>query len=189
MNLGAFMNPEYPIFSTTLCYLERDDAYLMLHRVKKEDDYNHDKWVGVGGKFERFESPEDCLLREVKEETGLTLTHWRSRGLLTFIWGNMTEFIHLYTADGWTGEMIQGDACREGVLHFVEVKTRRSGSLTPPEAAATQRKFRALSRAAACYLRTVGWEGEVQFDLAAAEAAADGSVRVELIENALEYNW
>ena len=100
------MNPEYPIFSTTLCYLERDDAYLMLHRVKKEDDYNHDKWVGVGGKFERFESPEDCLLREVKEETGLTLTHWRSRGLLTFIWGNMTEFIHLYTADGkvcWNG--------------------------------------------------------------------------------------
>ena len=78
---------------------------------------------------------------------------------------------------------------REGVLHFVEVKTRRSGSLTPPEAAVTQRKFRALSRAAACYLRTVGWEGEVQFDLAAAEAAADGSVRVELIENALEYNW
>lgn len=120
MNLGAFMNPEYPIFSTTLCYLERDDAYLMLHRVKKEDDYNHDKWVGVGGKFERFESPEDCLLREVKEETGLTLTHWRSRGLLTFIWGNMTEFIHLYTADGWTGEMIQGDACREGVLEWVQ---------------------------------------------------------------------
>ena len=119
MNLGAFMNPEYPIFSTTLCYLERDDAYLMLHRVKKADDYNHDKWVGVGGKFERFESPEDCLLREVKEETGLTLTHWRSRGLLTFIWGNMTEFIHLYTADGWTGEMIQGDACREGVLEWV----------------------------------------------------------------------
>ena len=66
------MNPEYPIFSTTLCYLERDDAYLMLHRVKKEDDYNHDKWVGVGGKFERFESPEDCLLREVKEETGVS---------------------------------------------------------------------------------------------------------------------
>ena len=119
MKLGAFMDPEYPIFSTTLCYLERDDAYLMLHRVKKEDDYNHDKWIGVGGKFERFESPEDCLLREVKEETGLTLTHWRSRGLLTFIWGNMTEFIHLYTADEWTGEMMQGDACREGVLEWV----------------------------------------------------------------------
>ena len=58
MNLGAFMDPEFPIFSTTLCYLEREDAYLMLHRIKKQDDYNHDKWVGVGGKFERFESPE-----------------------------------------------------------------------------------------------------------------------------------
>ena len=74
MNLGAFMDPEYPIFSTTLCYLERDDAYLMLHRIKKQDDYNHDKWVGVGGKFERFESPEDCLVREVREETCLTLS-------------------------------------------------------------------------------------------------------------------
>ena len=119
MNLGAFMDPEYPIFSTTLCYLERDDAYLMLHRIKKQDDYNHDKWVGVGGKFERFESPEDCLVREVREETGLTLTRWRCRGLLTFVWGNMTEFIHLYTADGWQGEMVQGDACKEGVLEWV----------------------------------------------------------------------
>lgn len=119
MNLGAFMNPEFPIFSTTLCYLERDDAYLMLHRIKKQDDYNHDKWIGVGGKFERFESPEDCLLREVKEETGLTLKRFRARGLLTFIWGNMTEFIHLYTTDGWQGEMVQGDACKEGVLEWV----------------------------------------------------------------------
>ena len=76
-------------------------------------------------------------------------------------------------------------ALKEGVLHFVEVKTRRAGSLTPPEAAATQRKFRALSRAAECYLRTTGWEGEVQFD----EAFPDGTIRVELIENALEYNW
>ena len=80
-------------------------------------------------------------------------------------------------------------ALRGEVLHFVEVKTRRAGSLTPPEAAATQRKFRALSRAAECYLRTTGWEGEVQFDLAAAEAFPDGTIRVELIENALEYNW
>ena len=76
MNLGAFMDPEFPIFSTTLCYLEREDAYLMLHRIKKQDDYNHDKWVGVGGKFERFESPEDCLVREVREETGpVSYTH------------------------------------------------------------------------------------------------------------------
>ena len=65
MNLGAFMDPEYPIFSTTLCYLERDDAYLMLHRIKKQDDYNHDKWVGVGGKFERFESPSPCGRRGI----------------------------------------------------------------------------------------------------------------------------
>ena len=119
MNLGAFLDPEYPIFSTTLCYLERDNAYLMLHRVKKQDDYNHDKWVGVGGKFERFESPEECLVREVREETGLTLTHYRARGLLTFVLGNMTEFIHLYTADRWEGEMVQGSACREGVLEWV----------------------------------------------------------------------
>ena len=98
MNLGAFMNPEFPIFSTMLCYLERDDAYLMLHRIKKQDDYNHDKWI---------------------EETGLTLKRFRARGLLTFIWGNMTEFIHLYTADRWEGEMVRGSACREGVLEWV----------------------------------------------------------------------
>ena len=104
---------------TTLCYIEKDDKYLMLHRVKKENDLNHDKWVGVGGKFEPDETPEECMLREVREETGLTLTRWRCRGLLTFLWGNMTEFIHLYTADRWEGEMIKGDACKEGVLEWV----------------------------------------------------------------------
>ena len=87
--------------------------------MKKQDDYNHDQWVGVGGKFERFESPEECLVREVREETGLTLTCYRARGLLTFVLGNMTEFIHLFTADGWEGEMLRGDACREGVLEWV----------------------------------------------------------------------
>lgn len=80
-------------------------------------------------------------------------------------------------------------ALRDGVLHIVEVKTRREGSLTPPEAAATRRKFRALTRAAGCYLRTTGWRGEVQFDVAAVTIAANGEARVELIENALEYNW
>ncbi len=109
----------YPMFSTTLCYLERDDNWLMLHRIKKKNDYNHDKWIGVGGKFEPFESPEDCLLREVREETGVELKHWRARGLLTFILGNMTEYIHLYTADRWEGEMISRDDCREGVLEWV----------------------------------------------------------------------
>ena len=90
---------------------------------------------------------------------------------------------------GRAGERAATEYLRRAGYEICALNWRRSGSLTPPEAAATQRKFRALSRAAACYLRTVGWEGEVQFDLAAAEAAADGSVRVELIENALEYNW
>ena len=80
-------------------------------------------------------------------------------------------------------------ARKAGIVHFVEVKTRRSGSLTPPEAAVTQRKFRALSRAAACYLRTVGWEGEVQFDLAAVDVMPDGHMEVRLVEQAMEYNW
>ena len=90
---------------TTLCYLERDSEYLMLHRTKKEGDENRDKWIGVGGKFEPGESPEDCLLREVREETGLTLTAWRYRGLVTFVsdvWP--CEYMHLFTADAWTGE-------------------------------------------------------------------------------------
>ena len=113
------MNPECPMFNTTLCYLEQDDAWLMLHRIKKKNDYNHDKWVGVGGKFEPFESPEDCLVREVREETGLTLTRWRCRGIVTFVLGSMTEYMHLYTADRWQGEMIRGDACNEGVLEWV----------------------------------------------------------------------
>lgn len=113
------MNAEFPMLNTTLCYLEQGGKWLMLHRVTKKNDMNHDKWIGVGGKFEPFESPEDCLLREVREETGLTLTRWRCRGLLTFILGNMTEFIHLYTADRWEGKMIKGDACKEGVLEWV----------------------------------------------------------------------
>ena len=73
-----------PMKLTTLCYLEKDDSYLMLHRVSKKKDVNKDKWIGVGGKFEDGESPEECLIREVKEETGLTLTSWRFRGLLSF---------------------------------------------------------------------------------------------------------
>ena len=89
---------------TTLCYLKRGGEYLMLHRTKKEGDENRDKWIGVGGKFEPGESPEDCLLREVREETGLTLTAWRYRGLVTFVsdvWP--CEYMHLFTADAWTG--------------------------------------------------------------------------------------
>lgn len=102
---------------TTLCYIEQDGKYLMLHRVKKKDDGNHDKWIGIGGHFEAGESPEDCLLREVKEETGLTLTSYRFRGLVTFISGDWQEYMCLYTADGFTGEMTE---CSEGELLWVE---------------------------------------------------------------------
>lgn len=104
--------------NTTLCYIEREGQYLMLHRVKKKNDVNQDKWVGVGGKFEDKESPEECLLREVKEETGLTLTRYAYRGLVTFVSDRWeTEYMHLFTADGFTGEMI---ACDEGDLEWVD---------------------------------------------------------------------
>ena len=101
------MNAEFPMLNTTLCYLEQDGKWLMLHRVTKKNDMNHDKWIGVGGKFEPFESPEDCLLREVREETGLTLTNYRLRGIVTFLLGSLTEYMFLYTADGWTGELVK----------------------------------------------------------------------------------
>lgn len=105
---------------TTLCYLERGDAYLLLHRTKKKNDENHDKWIGVGGKFEEGESPEDCLLREVREETGLTLTSYRYCGIVTFVSDIYPcEYMHLFTADGWTGEQT---GCDEGELAWMRKK-------------------------------------------------------------------
>lgn len=104
--------------NTTLCYIENETSYLMLHRVKKINDLNQDKWIGVGGKLEAEESPEDCLLREVYEETGLTLTEYRYRGIVTFIskqWG--TEYMHLFTATKYEGEIKE---CNEGNLEWVE---------------------------------------------------------------------
>ena len=103
--------------NTTLCYILRGDECLMLHRVKKENDLNKDKWIGIGGKFEDKESPEDCLLREVREETGLTLTDYAYRGIVTFVSDRWpTEYMHLFTADGWTGELKD---CDEGVLEWI----------------------------------------------------------------------
>lgn len=103
---------------TTLCYIENKGEYLMLHRVSKKHDVNKDKWIGVGGHFEKDETPEECLLREVKEETGLTLTSWRFRGLVTFMAeGWDTEYMCLFTADKYEGEMIP---CNEGVLEWVK---------------------------------------------------------------------
>lgn len=104
--------------NTTLCYIENERGdYLMLHRVKKENDCNRDKWIGVGGKFEDGESPEECVLRETLEETGLTLTDWRYRGIVTFVSDRWeTEYMHLFTATDWTGRLHE---CDEGVLEWV----------------------------------------------------------------------
>ena len=106
--------------NTTLGYIERDGAYLMLHRVKKENDLNHDKWVGIGGKFEEGESPEECMCREALEETGLTLHAPRLRGIVTFVsneWDN--EYMFLYTCTDFSGELIE---CNEGDLEWVPME-------------------------------------------------------------------
>lgn len=106
--------------NTTLCYIEQNGCYLLLHRVKKENDLNRDKWVGIGGKFEENESPEECLLREVREETGLTLTDYRYCGIITFVsdrWEG--EYMHLFHATGFTGDLID---CDEGNLEWVRIE-------------------------------------------------------------------
>lgn len=110
------MKPEL----STLCYMEKDGQYLMLHRVVKKKDVNKDKWIGVGGHFETDESPEDCLLREVREETGYRLLSWRFRGIVTFVSGNgVTEYMHLFTSDSFEGEPAP---CDEGVLEWVDIE-------------------------------------------------------------------
>lgn len=106
--------------NTTLCHIEKDGAYLMLHRVKKENDLNHDKWVGIGGKFEDKESPEECNFRETKEETGLTLNSARYCGIVTFVsdvWE--TEYMHIFHSNDFSGEIKD---CDEGTLEWVKIK-------------------------------------------------------------------
>ncbi|MBE6994775.1 MAG: 8-oxo-dGTP diphosphatase [Ruminococcaceae bacterium] len=111
------MAEPFRAINSTLIYIERDGKYLMLHRTRKENDMNHDKWLGVGGKFEDGESPEDCALRETKEETGLTLTSWQYRGIVTFVSDRWeTEYMHLFTADRWTGAIRD---CDEGELAWI----------------------------------------------------------------------
>ena len=104
--------------NSTLCYITRGKEVLMLHRVKKQNDLNKDKWIGIGGKFEGEESPDECLLREAKEETGLTLTSWKCRGVVTFLTNEPYdgEFMYLFTADGFEGQLKQ---CDEGDLQWV----------------------------------------------------------------------
>ncbi len=109
---------------TTLCYICRDDRVLMLHRVKKENDLNKDKWIGLGGKFLEGETPEACLLREVKEETGLTLTSFEYRGVVNFVSDRWPEeMMHLFTADGFEGELTD---CDEGELEWITWERFRS---------------------------------------------------------------
>ena len=103
---------------TTLCYIENNNQYLMLHRTKKPTDINEGKWIGVGGHVEKDESPEECLVREVREETGLTLTAYKFRGLITFVNSKCeSELMCVFTADGYTGELI---TCNEGELRWVD---------------------------------------------------------------------
>ena len=114
---------------TTLCYIERDNKYLMLHRVKKQNDINKDKYIGVGGHFEYGESPDECLLREVKEETGLILLSYRPRGIVTFIYGDpnipeerVVEYMYLYTADRFESS--------SGRVDEDELSNREDGTLS-----------------------------------------------------------
>lgn len=140
---------------TTLCYIEQEGKYLMLHRVKKEKDLNKDKWIGVGGHFEPGESPEECLLREVQEETGLKLTSWKFRGLVTFLsdgWPE-AEYMCLYTADGFEGQMT---SCSEGTLEWVE----KSRVLELPIWEGDKIFFRLLSEGRAFFSLKLRYEGE-----------------------------
>ena len=105
---------------TTLCYPEKDGCYLMLHLVKKKDDVNRDKWIGIGGKFEPGESPEDCMKREFSEETGLTATDWRYRGIVTFVSGDWCEYMHLFSVSSFTGTLRD---CDEGELAWIRKET------------------------------------------------------------------
>ena len=107
---------------TTLCYLIKDGQWLMLHRISKKDDVNAGKWIGVGGKFEPGEAPEECLTREVFEETGLTLVSYAYRGLITFVYNNKEpELIFTYTADAWEGELHGTDEGRLAWIPEAEV--------------------------------------------------------------------
>ena len=108
------------MINTTLCYIEKDGKYLMLHRVKKVNDLNQDKWIGIGGKFEDGETPEECVLRETREETGLLLQNLEYRGILTFVSDKWpTEYIHLFYSNDFSGDLID---CDEGELEWVDIK-------------------------------------------------------------------
>ncbi len=108
--------------NSTLCYIEKDNQYLMLHRVKKQNDCNKDKWIGIGGKFEDGESPEECMIREVREETSLEIKSWKYRGVVTFTSDEWeTEYMHLFTSSDFTGTPLKSEDCDEGNLEWVDI--------------------------------------------------------------------
>ena len=140
--------------NTSLCYIERGSEYLMLHRVKKENDENHDKWIGIGGKFENGESPDECMLREMREETGLTALSWRARGIVTFVsdeWG--TEYMHLFTCDRFSGTVKD---CDEGVLEWID----KSRLLSLPIWAGDKIFLRLLDEEAPFFLLKLCYKGD-----------------------------
>ena len=103
---------------TSLAYIEKDDKYLMLHRTKKENDQSHDKWLGIGGKFEKDETPDECMIREVKEETGLDVLKYRFAGVVTFLSDIYeTEYMFLFAVTEYQGQIKE---CSEGDLAWVE---------------------------------------------------------------------
>ncbi len=109
------------MLNTTLVYIEKDSKYLMLHRTKKPNDLNRDKWIGIGGKFEENESPEECAAREVKEETGLSLKSLEFRGIVTFVSDTSNcEYMHIFWTDDFSGTAFGRDGCVEGELEWIE---------------------------------------------------------------------
>ena len=140
---------------STLCYLENPAGeYLMLHRVKKEHDANRDKWIGLGGKLEEGESPEECVVREIREETGLTLTDYRWRGLVTFVSDRWeTEYMYLYTATGWEGTIRD---CDEGELAWIQ----KDALAALPQWAGDRIFLSLLRRDVPCFSLKLRYEGE-----------------------------
>lgn len=106
------------MLQTSLGYIESDGKYLMLHRIRKKNDVNQDKWIGIGGKLEEGESPDECMLREALEETGLTLLDPKFRGVVTFSSeGWEPELMFLFTCNTFEGTVKE---CDEGVLEWVD---------------------------------------------------------------------